>query len=72
MMLFLFESTHAVMKAERICIKNDVYYKIVPVPRSISSQCGMALEVKKESEDILSKLLEENKLNFEKYFNYKK
>lgn len=46
-MLFLFESTHAVMKAERICIKNDVYYKIVPVPRSISSQCGMALEVKK-------------------------
>lgn len=72
MMLFLFESTHAVIKAEKICINKDIEYKIITVPRSISSQCGMAMEIKKEFEDKFTKILQDNKLNFEKYYNYKK
>lgn len=71
-MLFLFESTHAVIKAEKVCINSDVEYKIITVPRSISSQCGMSIEIDNKLEEKLSNLLENNKINFEKYYNYKK
>jgi hypothetical protein len=44
-LLMLFSTTHDVIKAERVCLKLKLSVQVVPVPRSISSECGMALEV---------------------------
>lgn len=71
-MLFLFESTHAVIKAERICDKNGITCKIVPVPRSISSQCGMGIEVSEKQEKIVANILFKKKIIYNIYNNYKK
>ena len=71
-MLFLFESTHAVIKAERICDKNGISCKIVPVPRLISSQCGMGIEVSEKQEKIVVNILLKKKIIYNIYNNYKK
>lgn len=54
--LLLFQSTRAVIKAERICKKNGVYCRIIPVPRTISSECGMAIEIEQKDRETLSAL----------------
>ena len=42
--LMLFNSTHEVIRAERICRAKNLAVQVVPVPRHVSSQCGMGLE----------------------------
>ncbi len=44
-MLFLFKNTHTVMKAGRLCYKNNIKAKIIPTPRGISSDCGVCIEL---------------------------
>ena len=44
-MLLLFESTHAVIRAEKRIREEGLPCKVIPVPRTISPQCGMGLEV---------------------------
>ena len=43
--LALFRSTRAVIRAERLCGANGIRCRIIPVPRTISSECGMAIEI---------------------------
>ncbi len=38
------------MKAERICREAGIPYQIVPVPKEVSSECGMALEIDADDE----------------------
>lgn len=48
----VFKSTHSAIKADKLLDKNNFNYKIIPVPKEISSQCGIAIEINKN--DILS------------------
>ncbi|MCU0857211.1 MAG: DUF3343 domain-containing protein [Pontiellaceae bacterium] len=43
--ILVFESTHAVLKAEKWLKANSVPYEILPTPRHISSDCGMAIRL---------------------------
>ena len=43
--LFLFQSTHSVIKAEKVCLNAGISCSVIAIPRDISSECGMALEV---------------------------
>jgi hypothetical protein len=54
--LALFQSTRAVITAERIMVKQGIRCKIIPVPRSISSECGMAIEIDKRDESAVREL----------------
>jgi len=49
--LLLFQSTRAVIKAERLCRRSGLACKVIPVPRLISSECGMAIEIRPEDRD---------------------
>lgn len=40
----LFDSTHHVLAAERVFKERGVRCDLVPVPRDLSADCGMALE----------------------------
>lgn len=64
MMLLLFRSTHFVIKADKIFEKNSIEKKIVPVPREISSECGMSIEIKNLLLEKVSKLLKNNNIEF--------
>ena len=44
-MLLLFQSTHDVILAEKAIRQQGIPRRVIPVPRSVSSQCGMALEI---------------------------
>lgn len=39
----VFFSVSHVMKAEKILQKNGIFHKIIPVPRTISSDCGVCI-----------------------------
>ena len=56
-MLFLFQSTHDVIMAERAIRTRNIPCRVIPVPRSISSQCGMALEIAIEYAEEVTDLL---------------
>jgi hypothetical protein len=56
--LLLFQTTRAVIKAERACKKNGIHYTILPVPRSISSECGMAIESNPQDREAITALCE--------------
>ncbi|WP_368074084.1 putative Se/S carrier-like protein [Shewanella sp. MEBiC00475] len=45
---------------------------IIPVPRSISSQCGMCIETKKSNEVDIDTTLEELNIAFKKCSGYSK
>jgi hypothetical protein len=39
----LFHTTSAVMRAEKVLLKNGFTIKLIPTPRQFSSDCGIAL-----------------------------
>ncbi len=43
--LFVFSSVHQVMKAEKILKDQGYSVDLVPMPREISSDCGVAVEL---------------------------
>ena len=45
MSIFLFESIHLVIKAEKLLRKNNIVCEVIPVPRDISAECGMAIRM---------------------------
>lgn len=56
--LLLFTNTREVIKAERILLRYGVAVRVIPVPRSISSECGMALDLPRPDRDRCLSLLE--------------
>jgi hypothetical protein len=51
-----FPSTHQVLKAEKT-LKGTMEFRLVPVPRQISSDCGLALRFPCEREEEVKGLL---------------
>ena len=61
--VLLFESVHRVMKAEKILKEKGIEVDLIPVPREISSDCGVAVELSKESEEEALLILKESKIS---------
>ncbi|MGP3778696.1 DUF3343 domain-containing protein [Halanaerobium saccharolyticum] len=57
--LILFQSTHHSIKAEKVFMENDLLYRMAAVPPEISTDCGSAIAVPAELEE-LKELLEQN------------
>jgi selenide,water dikinase len=60
--LLLFISTRAVIKGEECLRANDIDCQVVPVPKDISSECGMAISVAEEARVRAESLLKEGGL----------
>ncbi len=72
MILFLFESTHAVIAAEKRCGDAGISCAVIPVPRSISSQCGLCIEAAAADRERVSALLREGGIVFSIHEEYVK
>ena len=55
--VFLFPSVSHALKAEKILKDRGIAHKLIPVPRHISSDCGVCLRVKKISRRMRKALL---------------
>ncbi len=58
----LFDSTSQVMRGERVLGQAGVRVKMIPTPRQISSDCGMALRFDREESDRVVTILSENSI----------
>lgn len=65
-MRVLFHSTFAVINAEKICRIQRIPARVVPVPREISSDCGMSLVIEDADRDVLAAALDQ--ANIEHHF----
>jgi len=62
--VFLFESVHRVMRAEKVLKEKGIAVDLIPVPREINSDCGVAVELDTGSGEEALKILSENKISF--------
>ena len=53
----LFHSTSGALMAEKLLKKEGIAYKIIPVPRHLSSDCGVCLRFLKQNESQVKKAL---------------
>ncbi len=64
---FTFPSIHFAIRAEKILEASDFEFKMVPVPRSISSSCGTALRTRPEDAQRVLKILQDASVPVESY-----
>ncbi len=60
-----FPTTYFAIRAESILKSQPYSFKMVPVPRSISSSCGTALRCRCEDLDAVKSLLQEHDMELE-------
>lgn len=61
---FIFNSIHHVLKAERLMKRDGLPCDLVPMPREITSDCGMALAVSEDTCEAVRMRLKVNLLDF--------
>jgi len=61
--VFIFESVHRVMKAEKLLKGKGIKIDLIPVPREISSDCGVAIELSADLEAEALLILRENRIS---------
>jgi hypothetical protein len=61
--VFLFGSIHHVMKAEKLLKGKGMEVDLIPVPREISSDCGVAIELPLGLKENVLHLFKENKIS---------
>ena len=53
----IFHSIHRVLKAEKILKQAEVDFLLIPVPRQLTSDCGLALRFSPETKETLLGIL---------------
>jgi hypothetical protein len=57
--VILFHSTSGALMAEKLLKKEGIAYKIIPVPRHLSSDCGVCIRFSSQDESLVRKALAE-------------
>lgn len=63
----VFRSTRDAIRADRICKAEKLTARVVPVPKHISSECGMCLKILRDDSSKATELLEKNNINIKIY-----
>lgn len=63
--LVTFPATSAAMRAEKCCQNKDIKASLRPVPRELSSSCGLALEVQQLELARLQEILNSHNIDTE-------
>jgi hypothetical protein len=53
----LFQSVNGALLAEKLLKKQGIAYKLIPVPRHLSSDCGICIRFLAEHESLIKKAL---------------
>lgn len=60
-----FHTTADALGCEKACKANGIEGRIIPVPRQLSSGCGLAWSCAPENKETLSAFLHENKVDYD-------
>ncbi|MFH1287579.1 MAG: DUF3343 domain-containing protein [bacterium] len=61
--ILVFQTTHRTLQAENILKKEKIKIKIILKPRSIATDCGLAIRFDTEDRDVISKIIKNNSLS---------
>jgi hypothetical protein len=61
-MVALFRSVHHVLASEKILKNAGVQHKLIPVPKSISADCGVCIRFLPEYREVIENLLDKNEI----------
>lgn len=63
-LILTFDSTHQVLKAEKILLLKEIPLAIIPTPKEFSSDCGMSIRIQSDrfQPEILEAILSENQI----------
>ncbi len=67
-----FYSTNYALKCEKILKKSNVNIKLIPVPRQVSSNCGLAARMDMDALTVFLNLLKEGVIEVEDLFSVEK
>jgi hypothetical protein len=63
--VILFSSIHFVLRAEKLMKGKEFSIDLIPVPRHLSSDCGVCLRIEWEQREMICSLLEEGGVKIE-------
>ncbi len=66
--LIRFESAHQALKAERVLKTCSLKCRMIPVPRSLSPDCGIALQIARELKEQAEAVLLDRSVQFEGFY----
>jgi hypothetical protein len=55
--VILFPSIHFALRAEKLVKQKGIIYKLIPIPRHLSSDCGVCLRIPWEEKDDVLEIL---------------
>ena len=55
--VILFPSIHFALRAEKLMKQKGILYKLIPVPRQLSSDCGVCLRIPWEKKEEVLEIL---------------
>lgn len=64
-LVITFYTTADAIATEQVCKENNIAGRIIPVPRALSSGCGLSWSGNPSERDVLVKLLNESKIEVE-------
>lgn len=64
----IFYSTSAAIRAESLAQKVNLKVKLIPVPRHLSSDCGICLQFNNEDQQSIKEILKKNKIEYENIY----
>ncbi|SHH40290.1 DUF3343 domain-containing protein [Sporanaerobacter acetigenes] len=64
----LFHNYSHGLELESFLKKNGIKYTISPTPRKLSTSCGISIMYKKEDEEDIKRIIEENKINIKGFY----
>ncbi len=62
-------SIHFVLKAEQLLKKEEIRHDVIPVPREISSDCGMAIEFSPDDYARVSEVLKNAQIEIARMYS---
>jgi hypothetical protein len=64
--ILIFESSHKVLKADKVLTEGKIKFDIVPTPKEFSSDCGLAIRIVASEEELqkAETILKKNDLTF--------
>ena len=68
--VFTFVSTHHALKAELVLKQEGLKPMIIPVPREVSSLCGLAIRVNQDLRLEVEEVLRERSVGIEEIINF--
>lgn len=71
-LLFAADSTHLIIKSEKLLKENGIECRIIPLPSEVKATCGLSIKTELENKNRANELFKSNGIELEKYSVIKK